>query len=65
MGASEQTVVIDGTEVPFVSSGIGILSLIWALVTLLPVCGLGLILLLVLALLKSTRGDNRYGPGDA
>jgi uncharacterized membrane protein YhaH (DUF805 family) len=92
MGASEQVVNIGGTEVPFVNSGIGILSLIWTLVTLLPsiavqvrrahdsgksgwlvllgfvllpVCGLGFILLLVLALLKSTRGDNRYGPETA
>ena len=65
IGASEQIVAIEGMEVPFVHSGIGILSLTWALVTLLTICGLGFILLLVLALLKSTRGDNRLGPVNA
>ena len=92
MGASSQEINFGGTAVPFASSGIGVLSLIWDLVTLLPgisvmvrrvhdsdksgwlvllgyvlipACGIGSILLLVLALLKSTPGDNKYGPETA
>ena len=92
MGASNQEFMISGTAVPFVSSGIGVLNLIWGLATLLPgisvmvrrvhdsdksgwlvllgyvlilVCGIGGILLLILALLKSTPGDNKYGPETA
>ena len=92
MGASSQEMNIGGTVVPFANSGIGVLSLIWGLVTLLPgisvmvrrvhdsnksgwlvllgyvlilACGIGTILLLVLALLKSTPGDNKYGSANA
>ena len=92
MGASSQEMNIGGTVVPFDNPGIGVLSLIWGLVTLLPgisvmvrrvhdsdksgwlvllgyvlilACGIGFILLLVLALLKSTPGDNKYGSANA
>jgi len=89
VGAMSEEFIISGTAVPFVSSGVGVLSTIFALAMLLPflavgvrrlhdsdksgwllllgyllicACGIGLIVLLVLFVLKSTPGDNKYGP---
>lgn len=89
VGASSEEIVINGTAIPFVSAGVGVLSTIFAIAMLIPflavgvrrlhdsdksgwllllgyvlicACGIGLILLVVLWVLKGTPGDNRYGP---
>lgn len=89
VGASSEEIVINGTAIPLVSSGVGVLSTIFAIAMLIPflavgvrrlhdsdksgwllllgyvlicACGIGLILLIVLWVLKGTPGDNKYGP---
>lgn len=89
VGASSEEIVINGTAIPLVSAGVGVLSTIFAIAMLIPflavgvrrlhdsdksgwllllgyvlicACGIGLILLIVLWVLKGTPGDNKYGP---
>lgn len=89
VGASAEEIIINGSAIPFVSTGVGVLSTIFAIAMLLPflavgvrrlhdsdksgwllllgyvlicACGIGIILLIVLWVLRSTPGDNRYGP---
>ncbi len=88
VGATAEEFIINGTAVPFVSTGVGVLSTIFGLAMLIPflavgvrrlhdsdksgwlllvgyllicACGIGIILLVILWVLKSTPGDNKYG----